>query len=313
MCGPASRPRRHRHPALRYPRRRPSGAARSPATDPSRGPAPPRCPCRRVRPGDALLVVDDRPLTRRTETLVGGVQVQRLPEFKRRRTRLGLDGDALDPLADGVGGQFGGQLVLHAHCQRGVGAMDQSASCTRRRIHQPAGRGPRNVHTRASLPTWSTASMMSCAPPLQPGDGRVGIVRRLSVAHVAGVKGSSRRSATICAAHRWPRPTCRKSWLSVQPGQVGTGVDGSPLRITSPKARVCSSSAARKSTLRTYRARALPSRIGTSTIRAAPWCRDGYRPGQPRLRIAVEERPQPDFALGPGECGAEAEVPTAGE
>ena len=37
-----------------------------------------------------------------------------------------------------------------------------------------------------------------------------------------------RGSEMICAARRFPRPTWRKSCLSVQSGHVGTGADGSP-------------------------------------------------------------------------------------
>ena len=180
------------------------------------------------------------------------------------------------------------------------------ASCSRRRIHHCAGRGPMNVHTSVSTPNGVDESMMSWAPALSHSMAASGSSGGLPSRTSRGSSGSLRRSATICAAHRFPRPTWRNSCLSVQSGQVGTGVDGSAVRISSPNACGLSMSAARKSTSRTYSGARLAKRDRQATTsRAAPWCRGGCRcrpaarRGSARRRSAIRLRPSARASAAP--------------
>src|SRR5882757_2437884 len=188
------------------------------------------------------------------------------------------------------------------------------ASCRRRRIHHPAGREPRNVHTLASGPTWSTADSSSCTPPSSHSIAASGSSGGLPSVTVRGSSSSWRRSATIWALHRLPRPTCLNSWLSVQPGQAGTGVAGSPARIWAPNALVSSIRADLKSTLRTYLAARLAKcdRQGRPPAQH-PGVATAPRTCQRGVGVALEERAKADLALGAGQRGAEAEVPAPGE
>ena len=102
-----------------------------------------------------------------------------------------------------------------------------ATSCSRRRIHQFAGRGPRKVHTGVSSPDISTASTNRCARPLSQEMASAGSGGGLPPSTLRGSRGWSSRSCTICAAQRSPRPTCRNNCWRVQPGHVGTGRESS--------------------------------------------------------------------------------------
>ncbi|AAK44570.1 hypothetical protein MT0347 [Mycobacterium tuberculosis CDC1551] len=86
-----------------------------------------------------------------------------------------------------------------------------ATSCSRRRTHQPAGRGPRKVHTGVSTPVCSTASTSSRAPPYSQEIASSGSGGGLPPSTLRGSRKWSSRSRTICAAQRSPRPTWRNS------------------------------------------------------------------------------------------------------
>ena len=118
------------------------------------------------------------------------------------------------------------------------------ASCSRRRIHQAAGRGPRKVETMVSAPAAATASITvrglassHARAPSRSSGGRPSRTRR-------GSRSAPARSVTIWAAQRSPRPTCLSRCSSVQPGHVGTGVVRPAANRTSPNKRFCSTNAA---------------------------------------------------------------------
>ena len=215
--------------------------------------------------------------------------------------RSACDDHQLDPFADRVGGQFRREVEVGAHRDRRVGEVHDAprAAAAGSTIRQGAGPG---TSTRASSePTWSTAMMICCAPPLSQSMAASGSSGGLPSRTSRGSRGSLRRSAMICAAQRFPRPTWRNNCLSVQSGQVGTGVDGSAPRISSPKAWVWSSSAARKSTSRTYSGARLAKRDRKRRPPAQyPGVPAAAAAGQPRVREALEEGPQPDLALRRG-------------
>ena len=188
-CAPASRPRpRCRRTPRHRPRRR-CACARSPATDPSRAHAAPHRPCRGRATSDtpsSSLTIVHSPVGPSPSSVACRCSV--VPAVHRRRLALGLDGHQFDPLADRRRRPARAAGRNPAPSASAASARCTTTSCTRRRIHQPAGRGPMKVHTRASAPTRSTASMISCGAVVQPVDGGVGIVRRLAVAHVARVE-----------------------------------------------------------------------------------------------------------------------------
>ena len=72
-----------------------------------------------------------------------------------------------------------------------------------------------------------------------------------------------------------------------------------PVAIRSPKALVWSSRAARKSTSRTYRCARLPE-CDRQSRPPAQYPRVASHPGsgEPRIGVPLEERPQPNLALG---------------
>ena len=137
-----------------------------------------------------------------------------------------LDGAPVDPLGDGVGGQFWSQLVVEAKRHGRIGSVHG------RLVQAPADPPPRRPRPEERPHPRLGANLVDRGHDqlgafVEPGDRGVGILGRLAVVHVRGSSDSSRRSAMICAHHRFPRPTCLNIWLSVHPGQVGTGVVGS--------------------------------------------------------------------------------------
>jgi hypothetical protein len=141
-----------------------------------------------MRPGQALFVVGDRPLTGRAEAGVGGMQVQRAPAFHRRRVAIGLDHHELDPLVDRIGGKLRWRIELGAHSECGIGTVHNHF--VQPPANPPAGRS--RSQERPHPGVWS--HLIDSADDLlgatvEPVDRAVLIVGRFAVAHTARFEG----------------------------------------------------------------------------------------------------------------------------
>ena len=176
-----------------------------------------------------------------------------------------------------------------------------------------------NVQTGVSAPTASTESRISAAPSLSQSIAASGSSGGLPSRTSRGSSGSSRRSATICADHRFPRPTWRNSCL-MRP--AGTRRNGRCRVGAADQLPECPGSRRRArrgnpphdpTRVRTHRRIARERDRKRRPAAQHPGVAAATRAGQPRVGEPLEERPQPDLAFGPGQRRTEAEVPATGE